>query len=73
MRSSQQQKAIDAVIESIACAKKNGPRHIILEAVAGAGKTHTLLEIIHEVYLRQPDARVLLLAFNSEMSQTECN
>ena len=68
MRSSQQQKAVDAVLESLQHAKEQ-PQHLMLEAVAGAGKTHTLLEIIKEVHAIHPNAKILLLAFNLEMAQ----
>lgn len=67
----QQSEAIrtvtDAVVQSW---KEDGPQpqHTLLDAVAGAGKTRTLVDATHEVLRSVPEARILLLAFNTQMA-----
>lgn len=64
--SSQQAAAVTAVVEAVAAAgATTEATHLLLDAVAGAGKTSTLLEIVRRVR----GARILLLAFNSEMAR----
>ena len=43
--------------------------NLIIEAVAGSGKTTTILEMILEINRLLPDARVALMAFNSKVSK----
>lgn len=62
MRSVQQERAVQAVVDAVG-RETHGP-HILLDAVAGAGKTHTLLEMVREVRRLRPEARILLLMFN---------
>lgn len=43
--------------------------HFLLSAVAGSGKTTVLTRIVHGLRVQRPDARVLLLAFNTENAE----
>lgn len=64
-RSVQQERAIRTVVDAVLQADHGSvQRHVVLEAVAGAGKTYTLLEMVREVRSVRPDARILMLAFN---------
>ena len=66
MRSAQQESAVQAVLDAV---RSGAGRCILLDAVAGAGKTHTLLEMVQAVRTQRPQARILCLAFNLEMAR----
>lgn len=71
IRSSQQERAITAVVQAVSQGSSQASllKHVVLEAVAGAGKTYTLVEMVREVRAVRPDARILMLAFNVEMAR----
>lgn len=61
----QQKEAIGTVISAVAKANTEGiPTHLGLEACAGSGKTSTLVAMIEQLHETQPEARILVLAFN---------
>lgn len=41
--------------------------NLLIEAVAGSGKTFTIIEMIVEINLRFPEARIALMSFNSKV------
>lgn len=41
--------------------------NLLIEAVAGSGKTFTIIEMIVEINLRFPSARIALMSFNSKV------
>lgn len=64
-RSVQQERAIRTVVDAVMRTDQGSTQqHVVLEAVAGAGKTYTLLEMVREVREVRPTARILMLAFN---------
>jgi len=45
----------------------NSSGNLLIEAVAGSGKTFTIIEMIVEINLRFPQARIALMSFNAKV------
>jgi superfamily I DNA/RNA helicase len=68
MFTTEQSDAVERVVAAVVAARNGtGPgQHFVVEAVAGAGKTHCLREMMRRLRERDPGARVLYLTFNCE-------
>ena len=63
----QQTRAIHSVAQACISAQQGfRPCHFVLEAVAGSGKSKTLINVVKHVIERQTEASILLLQFNQE-------
>lgn len=70
--SPQQRVVLETVVDAVCASHPQPPpppRHVLIEAVAGAGKTRTLVAMVQALRARMPEARCLLLAFNAEMAR----
>jgi primosomal protein N' len=57
-----------AAVETVCAAVGTAPRVFVIEAVAGSGKTHTLVALVDAVMRTHKLARVLCLQFDRQPS-----
>lgn len=63
----QQQSAAEAVVDACVLVQMGGrPKHFVLDAVAGSGKSSTLVSMVERLASANPSANILVLQYNQE-------
>ena len=59
----------ETVVEAVVRAVLDGttPRHFMINAVAGSGKSRVLVDIAHRLSARKEKCRILVVQFNQEL------